>query len=232
MWRSTQHLLSRKPLSNRRSACETARRHETKVLRECLLPDPHLVEQRSVHRGYLVVPDPGGDESRPWTRWTGTQGAWSVTMRSMLGPQLPGGGGVGELRRLRLAGQLVDVRIAELGQVAGARARQPSGSSARGRRSRRAGKSAPHPAPIPIWILRRGLPDAVEELVIGHRVQAGPVSQSSGAPGRGRSRPVCPKRHEAPHGHRHVRGAGLAAPAARAVAMSGPCHAPSSAPAV
>ena len=27
------------------------------------LPDPHLVEQRSVHRGFLVVPDPGGDES-------------------------------------------------------------------------------------------------------------------------------------------------------------------------
>jgi F420-dependent oxidoreductase-like protein len=27
------------------------------------LPDPHLVEQGSVHRGFLVVPGPGGDES-------------------------------------------------------------------------------------------------------------------------------------------------------------------------
>jgi len=27
------------------------------------LPDPHLVEQRSVYRGFLVVPGPGGDES-------------------------------------------------------------------------------------------------------------------------------------------------------------------------
>jgi hypothetical protein len=28
-----------------------------------VLPDPHLVDQQSVHRGCLVVPDPGGDES-------------------------------------------------------------------------------------------------------------------------------------------------------------------------
>jgi len=26
------------------------------------LPDPDLVEQRAVNRGFLVVPDPGGDE--------------------------------------------------------------------------------------------------------------------------------------------------------------------------
>jgi len=28
-----------------------------------VLPDPHLVEQGSGHRGVLVVPGPGGDES-------------------------------------------------------------------------------------------------------------------------------------------------------------------------
>ena len=90
------------------------------ALVRAVLPDPHLVEQRSVHRGFLVVPGPGGDES----------GRSSVVERDVgclvgddavgLGPQPPGGGGVGELRGLRLAGQRVNVRIAEPGPVVGA----------------------------------------------------------------------------------------------------------------
>ena len=90
------------------------------ALVRAVLPDPHLVEQRSVHRGFLVVPGPGGDES----------GRSSVVDRDVgclvgddavgLGPQPAGGGRVGELRRLRLAGQRVNVRIAEPGPVVGA----------------------------------------------------------------------------------------------------------------
>jgi alkanesulfonate monooxygenase SsuD/methylene tetrahydromethanopterin reductase-like flavin-dependent oxidoreductase (luciferase family) len=84
-----------------------------------VLPDPHLVDQRSVHGGLLVVPGPGGDES----------GRSSVVDRDIgclvggdavgLGPQPSGGGGVGELRRLRLAGQRVNMRIAKPGPVVG-----------------------------------------------------------------------------------------------------------------
>jgi len=33
------------------------------ALVRAVLPDPHLVEQRSVHRRFLVIPGPGGDES-------------------------------------------------------------------------------------------------------------------------------------------------------------------------
>jgi hypothetical protein len=33
------------------------------ALVRAVLPDPHLVEQRPGHRGCLVIPSPGGDES-------------------------------------------------------------------------------------------------------------------------------------------------------------------------
>ena len=122
------------------------------------LPDPHLVEQRSVHRRFLVVPDPGGDESGEARVEERDVGCLVGDDAVGLGPQPPSRGGVGELRRLRLAGQRVDVRIAEPRPSCRCQARQPTGSSARGpKKVDGAGKSAPHPPPILTWILVRGL---------------------------------------------------------------------------
>jgi F420-dependent oxidoreductase-like protein len=73
------------------------------ALVRAVLPDPHLVDQQSVHRGFLVVPDPGGDES-------GIACVEDRDVGCLVGdhtvdppPQPPGRGRVGELRRLRLA---------------------------------------------------------------------------------------------------------------------------------
>jgi hypothetical protein len=74
-------------------------------------------------------------------------------------PQLPGGGGVGRLRRLRLAGELVDVRIAEPGEVAGVGGVLVNERQVRSGRKKSGalGTSVPQSSP-PIWILLWKLP--------------------------------------------------------------------------
>src|SRR4029077_9626338 len=92
---------------------------QTGVVKLRALPDPDLVEQRSdVVPGLLVVPDPGGDEERG-QRLVEDRDPGSLVGDDAVdaGPQLPGGGRVGLLRRPRLVGQLVDVMIAERGEV-------------------------------------------------------------------------------------------------------------------
>ena len=84
------------------------------------LPDPYLAEQGPVDRGCLVVPGPGGDESGQACVEDRDVGGLVGDDAVDLGPQPAGHGGVGELRGPRLAGQLVDVGIAELGPVLGA----------------------------------------------------------------------------------------------------------------
>ena len=84
-----------------------------------MLSDPDLVEQGSVHRGYLVVPGPGGDESGHACVEDRDIGCLVGGDAVGLGPQPPGGGGVGELRGLRLTDQRVNMRIAEPGPVVG-----------------------------------------------------------------------------------------------------------------
>src|SRR5436190_18785925 len=95
---------------------------QTRVVKLRALPYPDMVEQRSdVGPGILVVPDPGGDEERGHRLVEDRDpGSLVGDVAVDAGPQFPGGGRIGRLRRLRLAGQLVDVMIAELGQVGGA----------------------------------------------------------------------------------------------------------------
>ena len=174
-----------------------------------VLPDPHLVEQRSVHRGCLVVPGPGGDES----------GHASVVDRDVgglvgddavgLGPQPAGRGGVGELRGLRLAGQRVDVRIAEPGPVVGdglvGRLAAQQGAE-EGRRGGEVG--APSCSDTDLDLEARVV-EVSPEPVVGDRVQAGPVSQIVEEPDEVGACRLARAVVEAPDGHRHVRGPGF-----------------------
>ena len=84
------------------------------------LPDPYLAEQGPVDRGCLVVPGSGGDESGQACVEDRDVGGLVSDDAVDLGPQPAGRGGVGELRGPRLAGQRVDLGIAELGPVLGA----------------------------------------------------------------------------------------------------------------
>src|SRR5215471_11944037 len=95
-------------------------RLQTRVVMLRALPDPDLVEQRAVNRGFLVVPGSGGDEHGRSLVEDRDPGSLASDDAVHLCPQSSGGGWVGLLRRLRLAGQLVGVRIAELSEAVGA----------------------------------------------------------------------------------------------------------------
>src|SRR6185312_8223630 len=143
------------------------------------LSDPDLVEQRAVViRGYQAVPDPGGDEHSCCLGEERDPGSLVGEDTVDAGPQLPGGGRVGLLRRLRLVGQLVGVRIAELGEVAGAGGILVKGAAAQDRAEevRRGGKVC-SPARAAHLDLAAGIAGRGVELVIGHMAHGGPVSQ-------------------------------------------------------
>src|SRR5215471_10495168 len=95
-------------------------RLQTRVVMLRALPDPDLVEQRAVNRGFLVVPGSGGDEHGRSLVEDRDPGSLAGDDAVHLCPQSSGGGWVGLLHRLRLAGQLVGVRIAESTEVVAA----------------------------------------------------------------------------------------------------------------
>src|SRR5690242_1528192 len=171
------------------------------ALVRAVLPDPHLVDQQSVHRGFLVVPEPGGDES----------GFCCVVNRDVgglvgddvvgLGPQPPGRGGVSELRRPRLAGQRVDVRIAKPGQVLGAGLVNRLATQRGAEESRRGGEvRAPSPSDTDLHIGAGTV--AGVELISGDCVQGGPVPQVIEEPDEVGACRLTRRIIEAPDGHR------------------------------
>ena len=126
-----------------------------------------------------------------------------------LGPQPAGCGGVGELRGPRLAGQRVDVRIAEPGPVAGAGLVSRLAAQQRAEESRRGGEVGAPSSSDTDLDLGAGVVEVGEELIIGDCVQAGPVSQIIEEPDKVGACRLARHVIEAPDGHRHVRRAGF-----------------------
>ena len=141
---------------------------------------------------------------------TGTQGAWSVTMRSMLAHSFLAAAGSVCCAACAWLASSVDVRIAELGEVGGAGGILVERAAGQDREEEvRRGGNVCCPAGEAQLDLVAGIVGRGVELVIGHVAQGGPVSQLPEQTGRGRRRRVCRSRLVVPHGHRHVRGAGL-----------------------
>jgi F420-dependent oxidoreductase-like protein len=188
------------------------------------LPDPHLVDQRSVQRGILVAPNPGGDEYGEACVENRDIGCLVGNDAIGLGPQPPGRGGVGELRRLRLAGQRVDVRIAELGPVesAGLVSRL---AAQHGAEERRRGGEVGAPSCETGLDLGAVVAEVGEELICGNCVQAGLVSQLIEEPDEVGAFRLIRGIVAAPNGHRHVHRAGFPDKQSRLIhvrAMPGP----------
>jgi F420-dependent oxidoreductase-like protein len=167
------------------------------ALVRAVLPDPHLIDQQSVHRGHLVVPEPGGDESGKAFVVDRDVGGLVGDDAAGLSPQPPGRGGVGSLRCQRLAGQRVDLRMAKPCQVLGA-GLVGRLAAQHGAEERRRGGEVGAPSPHTDLDVEARVVDGVVVLVPGDRVQPGPVSRrgpDTGRPGtEGRGTPGPPGR--------------------------------------
>src|SRR5262249_18144843 len=114
----------------------------------------------------------------------------------------------GELRRLRLADQRVDLRVAEPGRVLGAGLVNRLATQRGAEEGRRGGEvRAPSSSDTDLHIGAGGV--AGVELVSGDRVQGGPVSQIIEEPDEVGACRLTRRIVEAPDVHRHVHRAGF-----------------------
>ena len=136
----------------------------------------------------------------------GTHGAWSVTMRSTWNHSLRAAAGSVSCYRLRLAGQLVGVRVAELGLVGVLVIRAAAQD---GQEEFRCGGEVGAPSVEPGLNLAVDVADRGEEPAIGHCALVGPVSEVFEHPDEVGAQSPAREVLEDPHGHRHVRGVGI-----------------------